>query len=191
MPVFLQPPYWSTRTMWWTSGSSTARRTRTGCQTSWTSSRGPYRSWARKVPSRRTQNTECDLFKRNFARNLAERVETGTTGETYLVLLDLFSMELSTYFGESDLSCCRHSRWSGRSGPLRLSCGWRCCSDGDAGERVEHLLRRRVDVRGRRHFRRYASAIHVVPCLVLPESSHTCDERWTSDERSNINSIYN
>ena len=35
--------------MWWTSGSSTAHRTPTGCQTSWTSSLGRCRSSERRV----------------------------------------------------------------------------------------------------------------------------------------------
>lgn len=47
--VILQLPYWNTRTMWWTFDSLIALHIRTGCQTSWTSSRGRCRSSARKV----------------------------------------------------------------------------------------------------------------------------------------------
>ena len=40
---------WNMKTMWWTSGSSTALHIHTGCQTSWMSSHGLCPSWGRKV----------------------------------------------------------------------------------------------------------------------------------------------
>ena len=49
LPCSFQLPYWSMRTMWWTSGSSTAPRTPTGCPTSWTSSLGRCRLSVRRV----------------------------------------------------------------------------------------------------------------------------------------------
>ena len=44
-----QLPFWSMRTTWWTSVSSTVHLTPIGCQTSWTSSLGHYRLLGRKV----------------------------------------------------------------------------------------------------------------------------------------------
>ena len=45
-----------------------------------------------------------------------------------------------------------------------------CCSDRDAGECVEHLLWRRTDVRGRRHFWGYVSSLSASRSIVSWQS---------------------
>lgn len=68
LPLLFPPQRrcWSTRTTWWTSDSSTARLTLTGCPTSWTFSPGPCRSSGRKVSAHRDiwwkENMEYEQF---------------------------------------------------------------------------------------------------------------------------------